>query len=172
MRLIVGISGASGAVYGIRLLEVLRELQEVEIHLVISNAARRTIALETDCALSAVERLAHVVHSVNDIAAPISSGSFRTDGMLVVPCSISTLSKIAVSSNDNLLVRAADVTLKERRRLVLCLRETPLHLGHLRLATQVAEIGGIVFPPVPAFYHRPSTIDHRRDCRSHRDETA
>jgi len=159
LRIVVGMSGSTGAIYGIRLLQVLSELKDVETHLVISNPARETIALETDYAIKQVEALAYKVHGINNIAASISSGSFKTDGMAVVPCSIKTLSGIANSFNDNLLVRAADVTLKEHRRLVLVVRETPLHLGHLRLMTQAAEIGAIITPPVPAFYHRPKTIE-------------
>ncbi len=159
MRLIVGISGASGVIYGIRLLEVLREVPEVETHLVVSSAARQTIALETDLRVKDVEALADEVYRFNDIAASISSGSFRTAGMVVIPCSMKTLSGISLSFSDNLLLRAADVTLKDRRRLVLVTRETPLHLGHLRLMVQVTEMGAIVLPPAPAFYHRPKTLD-------------
>lgn len=159
MRLIVGISGASGVIYGIRLLEVLREVPEIETHLVMSSAARQTIALETGLQVGDVEALADEVYRFNDIAASISSGSFRTAGMVVIPCSMKTLSGIALSFSDNLLLRAADVTLKDRRRLVLVARETPLHLGHLRLMVQVTEMGAIVLPPVPAFYHRPKTLD-------------
>jgi 4-hydroxy-3-polyprenylbenzoate decarboxylase len=157
-RLVVGISGASGAIYGIRMLEVLRDVADVEIHLVMSAAARQTIALETDWSHGDVEALADVVYKPGDIAAALSSGSFRTMGMIVIPCSMGTLSDIATSSSDNLLARAADVTLKEHRRLILVPREAPLHLGHLRLMVQVAEIGAIVCPPVPAFYQRPKTI--------------
>lgn len=157
-RLVVGISGASGVIYGIRLLEVLRDVDDVETHLVMSAAARQTIVLETDRPVAEVERLADVVYKPGDIAASLSSGSFRTMGMVVVPASMGTLSDIATSSSDNLLARAADVTLKEHRRLILVPRETPLHLGHLRLMVQVAEIGAIVCPPVPAFYQRPQTI--------------
>ncbi|HET9224634.1 MAG TPA: UbiX family flavin prenyltransferase [Roseiflexaceae bacterium] len=157
-RLIIGISGASGAIYGIRLLEVLRGVAEVETHLVISGAARQTIALETDYSLAAVEALANITYRINDIAAAISSGSYSTIGMVVVPCSMKTLAGIAFSLSDNLLLRAADVTLKERRRLVVVARETPLHLGHLRLMTQVTELGGVVMPPMPAFYHRPQSL--------------
>jgi 4-hydroxy-3-polyprenylbenzoate decarboxylase len=157
-RLIVGISGASGAIYGIRLLEVLRDIAEIETHLVLSGAARQTIALETDYSLAAVEALADVTYRINDIAAAISSGSYSTIGMVVVPCSMKTLAGIALSLSDNLLLRAADVTLKERRRLVVVARETPLHLGHLRLMTQVAELGGVIMPPMPAFYHRPLSL--------------
>lgn len=159
MRIVVGISGSTGAIYGIRLLQVLRECKDVETHLVMSSPAKQTVALETDYKVEEVEALASHVHRYNDIAAAISSGSFKTNGMVVIPCSIKTLSGISNSYNDNLLTRAADVTLKERRRLVLVLRETPLHLGHLRLMTQAAEMGAILLPPVPAFYHRPKTID-------------
>ena len=158
-RIIVGISGASGAIYGIRLLEVLREAADVETHLVLTPAARRTIPLETDFSVEQVERLAHHAHKSADIAASISSGSFRADGMAVAPCSMKTISGIASSYSDNLLLRAADVMLKDRRRLVLLVRETPLHLGHLRLLVQVTEMGAIVMPPVPAFYHRPATLE-------------
>ena len=159
MRIIVGISGSTGAIYGIRLLEVLRDCKNIETHLVMSNPAKQTILLETDYRIEQVEALAHTVHRYNDIGASISSGSFKTDAMVVIPCSVKTLSGIANSYDDNLLTRAADVTLKERRRLVLVLRETPLHLGHLRLMTAATEMGAILLPPVPAFYHRPKTID-------------
>ncbi|EON90337.1 MULTISPECIES: UbiX family flavin prenyltransferase [Plesiomonas] len=158
-RLIVGISGASGAQYGIRLLQVLQPLAQIETHLIISQAARRTIALETDFSLREVTALADVYHDVRDIAASVSSGSFRTAGMVILPCSVKTLSGIVHSYADDLLVRAADVVLKERRTLVLGVRETPLHLGHLRLMTQAAELGAVIMPPVPAFYHRPQTLD-------------
>jgi 4-hydroxy-3-polyprenylbenzoate decarboxylase len=157
-RLIVGISGASGVIYGIRLLEVLREVADVETHLVMSTAAAQTIGLETDYTAAQVEALADTVYRFRDIAAAIASGSFRTAGMVVIPCSMKTLAGIAHSYSDNLLLRAADVVLKDRRRLVLVPRETPLHLGHLRLMTQVAEMNAIVAPPMPAFYHRPETI--------------
>lgn len=157
-RLVVGISGASGVIYGIRMLEVLRDVADVETHLVMSAAARQTIALETDWSHGDVEALADVVYKPGDIAAALSSGSFRTMGMVVIPCSMGTLSDIATSSSDNLLARAADVTLKEHRRLILVPRESPLHLGHLRLMVQSAEIGAIVCPPMPAFYQRPQTI--------------
>ncbi len=159
MKIIIGISGSTGAIYGIRMLEVLRQHPDIETHLVISNPAKQTILLETAYAVEKVEALAHTVYRINDIAASISSGSFKTDGMVVIPCSIKTLSAIANSYDDNLLVRAADVTLKERRRLVLVVRETPLHLGHLRLMMRVAEMGAILAPPMPAFYHKPKTID-------------
>lgn len=158
-RLIVGISGASGAIYGVRLLQVLRDVAEVETHLVMSQAARQTLSLETDFSLRDVQSLADVVHDARDIAANISSGSFKTAGMVILPCSIKTLSGIVNSYTDTLVTRAADVVLKERRPLVLCVRETPLHLGHLRLMTQAAELGAVVMPPVPAFYHRPESLD-------------
>lgn len=158
-RLIIGISGASGAIYGVRLLQVLRDVTDVETHLVMSAAARQTLALETDLSVRDVQALANVTHDTRDIAASISSGSFQTAGMVILPCSIKTLSGIVHSYTDGLLTRAADVVLKERRPLVLCVRETPLHLGHLRLMTQAAEIGAVIMPPVPAFYHRPQTLD-------------
>ncbi len=158
-RLIVGISGASGAIYGVRLLQVLRDVADVETHLVMSQAARQTLSLETDYSLRDVQALADVVHDARDIAASISSGSFKTAGMVILPCSIKTLSGIVNSYTDTLVTRAADVVLKERRPLVLCVRETPLHLGHLRLMTQAAELGAVIMPPVPAFYHRPLTLD-------------
>ncbi|WP_148242345.1 UbiX family flavin prenyltransferase [Enterobacter asburiae] len=158
-RLIVGLSGASGAIYGVRLLQVLRNVAEVETHLVMSQAARQTLSLETDLSLRDVQALADVVHDARDIAASISSGSFKTAGMVILPCSIKTLSGIVNSYTDTLVTRAADVVLKERRPLVLCVRETPLHLGHLRLMTQAAELGAIIMPPAPAFYHRPTSLD-------------
>ena len=158
-RLIVGISGASGAIYGVRLLQVLRDVAGVETHLVMSQAARQTLSLETDLSLRDVQALADVVHDARDIAASISSGSFKTAGMVILPCSIKTLSGIVNSYTDTLVTRAADVVLKERRPLVLCVRETPLHLGHLRLMTQAAELGAVIMPPVPAFYHRPQSLD-------------
>ncbi|UAN30651.1 UbiX family flavin prenyltransferase [Enterobacter sp. JBIWA005] len=158
-RLIVGLSGASGAIYGVRLLQVLRSVTDVETHLVMSQAARQTLSLETDLSLRDVQALADVVHDARDIAASISSGSFKTTGMVILPCSIKTLSGIVNSYTDTLVTRAADVVLKERRPLVLCVRETPLHLGHLRLMTQAAELGAVIMPPVPAFYHRPTSLD-------------
>jgi 4-hydroxy-3-polyprenylbenzoate decarboxylase len=157
-RLIVGISGASAAIYGIRMLEALRQAK-VESHLVITKPARRIIPLETDYQVQQVEALATHVHPVDNVGALIASGSFQTDGMVIIPCSIKTLSGVANSYNDNLLVRAADVTLKEKRPLVLVVRETPLHKGHLRLMHAVADIGAVVYIPVPAFYTRPKTID-------------
>lgn len=158
-KIIVGISGASGIIYGIRLLEVLAQVKDVQTHLVISSAAGTTMRLETDYALDQVTALADVMYPFKDIAAAISSGSFKTDGMVVAPCSMKTLAGIASSFSDNLLLRAADVVLKDRRKLILVPRETPLHLGHLRLMTQVTEYGAIVAPPMPAFYHRPQSID-------------
>ncbi|MCZ7663635.1 MAG: UbiX family flavin prenyltransferase [Thermoleophilia bacterium] len=157
-RLVVGMSGASGTVYGVRILEVLRQAG-VETHLVMSEAARRVAELETVWRASEIGELAAVLHDNRDIGAPIASGSFLTDGMIVAPCSMKSLSAIAHSYGDSLLARAADVVLKERRRLVLVTRETPLHLGHLRLMTAVTEMGAIVLPPVPSFYHRPQTIE-------------
>ncbi|HHT7628798.1 UbiX family flavin prenyltransferase [Pasteurella multocida] len=157
-RLIIGISGASGAIYAIRLLEVLKPLDHIETHLIISNAARQTIAAETDYSIQAVKALADVNYDVRDIGAAISSGSYRTLGMIILPCSIKTLSGIAHSYTDDLITRAADVCLKERKPLVLCVRETPLHLGHLRLMTQAAEIGAQITPLMPAFYHHPKTV--------------
>ena len=158
-RLIVGISGASGAIYGIRLLEILQKLPEIDTLLIISKAAKRTIVLETDYKVDQVEKLANEVLPDHDIAASVSSGSYKPSGMVVIPCSIKTLSGIANSYADNLLVRAADVVLKEQRKLVLVLRETPLHLGHTQLMTRSIEIGATLLPAMPAFYHRPSTID-------------
>lgn len=157
-RIIVGISGASGVIYGIRLLQVLKDA-EVETHAVISGVAKKNILIETDFSVEDVEKLAFQVHDEKNMAASISSGSFKTDGMVVVPCSIKTLSGIAHSYDENLMIRAADVILKERRKLVLVVRETPLHKGHLELMTRVADLGGILLPPVPAFYHNPRTID-------------
>ena len=158
MKLIVGISGASGAIYGIRVLEVL-QLLGVETHLVLTEAGKKTVQLETDYELQAIEKLAKKVHEAENIGASIASGSFKTDGMIIAPCSIKSLSAIAHSYNENLLIRAADVTLKERRKLVLVVRETPLHAGHLQLMTEVTRMGGIILPPVPAFYSRPRTIE-------------
>ncbi|MBN1218762.1 MAG: UbiX family flavin prenyltransferase [Anaerolineae bacterium] len=158
-RLIVGLSGATGVIYGIRLLEVLREVNHIETHVIISSAAKRTIRLETDYALEQVEALADKPYHFNDIGAAISSGSYQTTGMVVIPCTVKTLSGIAHAYSDNLILRAADVVLKERRKLVLVFRETPLHLGHIRLMARVTEMGGIVMPPIPAFYHRPQSIN-------------
>lgn len=158
-RLIIGISGASGVIYGIRLLETLAQDKTIETHLVLSPAARATITQETAWKVSDVERLADVVHKPGDIGASIASGSFETMGMIVAPCSIKTLSAIANSFTADLLARAADVQLKEGRRVLLLVRETPLHVGHLRLMVQAAENGAIIMPPVPAFYGSPQTID-------------
>jgi len=158
-RIVVAISGASGAIYGIRALRALRAMPYVETHLIISAAARQTIAAETDWALKEVEALAHTVYDARAIGAAIAGGSFATRAMIVIPCSIKTLSAIANSYSADLIARAADVTLKEGRPLVLVVRETPLHLGHLRLMTRAAEIGAIIFPPVPAFYPKPQTLD-------------
>ena len=161
-RLIVGISGASGVIYGIRLLEMLRELP-IETHLVMSKAAEMTIAYETGHKAAEVKRLATVCHPVGDIGASISSGSFRTLGMIIAPCSVRTMSEITTGVTASLLTRAADVTLKERRRLVLLLRETPLHTGHLRTMLALSEAGGIIMPPVPAFYAELRDIDEMID---------
>jgi len=158
-RVVVGVSGASGVVYGIRALELLGEIDHIETHLVMTPSAKITLASESSLAPADVEALADVVHGSRDIAAPIASGSFATAGMIVAPCSIKSLSVIASSHSADLLGRAADVTLKERRPLVLMVRETPLHLGHLRLCRQAAEAGAVIFPPVPAFYSRPAGID-------------
>jgi flavin prenyltransferase len=158
-RIVIGISGASGVIYGVRLLEVLKGIEGVETHLILSKGARITMELEAGMKPDEAERLADRVHRPEDLAAPLSSGSFRTEGMIVAPCSMKSLSMIALSLNDNLLVRAADVTLKERRKLVLIPRETPLHLGHLRAMTAVTEMGGVILPPVPSFYHQPKTLD-------------
>jgi 4-hydroxy-3-polyprenylbenzoate decarboxylase len=156
-KLVVGLSGASGVAYGIRLLEALRDLR-IESHLVMTKPARMTIAYETDLSPKQVEAQADHVHAVDDIAAPISSGSFRTAGMIVAPCSVRSMSEIATGATGNLLTRAADVMLKERRPLILMVRETPLHLGHLRTMTQLTEMGAIILPPVPAFYAEPKTL--------------
>ena len=157
-RLIVGISGASGIVYGIRVLEALRDAG-IETHLVMTKSAEVTLAYETSVKVAQVRALARVVHPVADIGASISSGSFRTEGMIVAPCSIRSASEIAHGVTSNLLTRAADVVLKEHRRLVLMVRETPLHLGHLRTLTQLTEMGAVIMPPVPGFYQKPETID-------------
>ncbi|SNC58849.1 UbiX family flavin prenyltransferase [Sodalis endosymbiont of Henestaris halophilus] len=157
-RLIIGISGASGAVYGVRMLQVLSTLPGIETHLVMSSAAKQTLAIETTYSQQEVQELADVVHNPCDITACISSGSFQTFGMIILPCSIKTLSGIVNSYNEGLLTRAADVTLKEHRRLVLGVRETPLHLGHLRLMILATDLGAVIMPPIPAFYHRPTQI--------------
>ena len=159
MRLIVGISGASGVIYGIRMLQVLRDAPDVETHLVMSRYGRMNIGFETDMTVKEVEALADEVHSDRNLAANVSSGSFKTDGMVIAPCSMKTLSAIANSSADSLLTRAADVVLKERRRLVLMPREAPLHIGHCKLLYEVAQLGAVIAPPMPAFYNQPQTID-------------
>jgi 4-hydroxy-3-polyprenylbenzoate decarboxylase len=159
VRLIVGLSGATGAIYGIRILEVLSTLSDIETHVVISEAAKETIDRETDWTVAQVEALASYVYDNQDIGAAISSGSFETEGMVIIPCSMKTMSAIANSYNANLMTRAADVTLKEKRKLVLVVRETPLHLGHLRKLAELAEIGAVILPPMPAFYHYPKVID-------------
>ena len=161
-RLIVGISGASGVIYGARLLEMLRPLP-VETHLVMSRAAEVTLALETDLKPAEVRGRADVVHGIGDLAAPISSGSFKTIGMIIAPCSIRSMAEIASGVTTTLLSRAADVVLKERRRLVLLLRETPLHTGHLRTMTALSEMGAVIAPPVPAFYAKPQTLSEMID---------
>jgi flavin prenyltransferase len=157
-RIIVGIAGASGAIYGVRLLQVLREAG-VETHVIVSAGASTTIAHELHCSVADVTALADVVHDERDLAASIASGSFRVDGMVVAPCSIKVLSGVANSYDDSLIVRAADVRLKERQRLVLLVRETPLHVGHLELMVRAARAGAIIFPPVPSHYVQPATVD-------------
>ncbi|VFP80371.1 UbiX family flavin prenyltransferase [Candidatus Erwinia haradaeae] len=159
-RLILGISGASGVIYGVRALQVLQKVDDIETHIIITESASKTLLLESDYSVQDIYEMADVVHDVSDIAASISSGSFKTIGMVVLPCSIKTLSGIVYSSQDGLLIRAADVVLKEKRRLVLGVRETPLHLGHLRMMTAAAEMGAIIMPPVAAFYHRPNNLMH------------
>ncbi len=158
-KLIIAITGASGVIYGIRALEILRAAGNFETHLVLSPSAARTIAEETDYATTQVKALADTLHSYRDIGASVSSGSFKTEGMLIAPCSVKTLSGIANCFDDDLIVRAADVQLKERRRVVLLFRETPLHAGHIELMAQATRNGAIVMPPVPAFYHRPQSLD-------------
>ena len=158
-RLIIGISGATGAIYGIRLLQVLQTAPGIETHLVMSKAAERTITYETDLTIPQVRAMADASYNIADIGATISSGSFQVEGMIIAPCSMKTLSAVAHSLSIDLLGRAADVILKERRPLVLVVREAPLHLGHLRLMVQAAEMGAIIVPPVPAFYNFPKTLD-------------
>ena len=159
MVIIVAITGASGAIYGIRLLETLRKAKDVETHLVISDAGKRTIEYETSYRVADVEKLAHCCYRNNDIGATLASGSFHRDGMAVIPCTVKTMGALAHSYGENLVVRAADVTLKERKRLVLVVRETPLHLGHLRSMVQLTEMGAVILPPVTSFYSKPKTID-------------
>ena len=158
-RIVIGISGASGAAYGVRLLEKLNRRPEVETHLIVSRPAEKTLRQETGLLLNDLKALATVWHPIEEIGATIASGSFLTAGMIVAPCSIHTLAAIAHGLASNLLIRAADVTLKERRRLVLMVRESPLHLGHLRSMTAAAELGAIIAPPMPDFYNRPSSVD-------------
>jgi 4-hydroxy-3-polyprenylbenzoate decarboxylase len=158
MKIVVGITGASGSAYGLAALEALRRAK-VEVHLVLTRQAQRTIELETSHTAADFTKLADVLHDDEDLGAAVSSGSFLHDGMLVIPCSMKSAAAIAYSLNANLLVRAADVCLKERRRLVLVVRETPLHLGHLRTLTQLAEIGAVILPPIPAMYARPKSVD-------------
>jgi 4-hydroxy-3-polyprenylbenzoate decarboxylase len=164
MVIIIAITGATGAIYGIRLLEVLAPMQDIETHLVISAAGEKTIACETTWKVENVRKLASRSYNVDDVDAPIASGSFRRDGMIIAPCTIKTMSALANSYTENLIIRAADVTLKERKKLVVMVRETPLHLGHLRNMERLTEMGAIVLPPVPAFYHQPQTI---RDIVDH-----
>jgi len=159
MRLIVGISGASGVIYGIRMLEVLKSMPDVETHLVVSGGGKLNIKLESDWALKDVEALADEVHSDQNLAASIASGSFKTEGMVVAPCSMKTLSAIVHSYADTLVARAADVVLKEQRRLVLMPRETPIHAGHCKMLYEATQMGAILAPPMPAFYNNPQTID-------------
>ena len=158
-RLIIGISGATGAIYGVRMLEILAKIDDIETHLVMSKAGRMTIQVETPFSVKDVEALTDVVHDINNVGASISSGSFRTEGMVIAPCSMKSMGGIAHSLGADLLVRAADVVLKERKKLVLVVRETPLHLGHLEAMASLTRMGAMIFPPVPAFYHRPKTLD-------------
>lgn len=162
-RLIVAITGATGAIYGIRLLETMRRIGGVQTHLVVSSAGWLNVQHELGLTKDDVHPLADVVHNVRDVGASIASGSFSTDGMIIAPCSMKTLASVAHGMSDNLIARAADVILKERRRLVLLVRETPLNLAHLRNMTAVTEMGGIIFPPLPAFYNRPASIDEMVD---------
>ncbi|PPI88230.1 3-octaprenyl-4-hydroxybenzoate carboxy-lyase [Candidatus Pantoea edessiphila] len=158
-RLIIGISGASGIVYSLRMLQVLKKVDNIETHLVMSQSSYETLKIESKLNLRNVQDMANVIHNVQNMAASISSGSFKTLGMVILPCSIKTLSGIVHSYSDSLLIRAADVILKEKRKLVLCLRETPLHIGHLRMMTKAAKLGAIIMPMVPAFYHYPQNIE-------------
>jgi 4-hydroxy-3-polyprenylbenzoate decarboxylase len=162
-RLIVALTGATGAVYGVRLLQHLASTPGIETHLIVSDAAVLTLHQETGMQRRDLEALAHVVHKNRDIGAAIASGSFQSDGMVIAPCSMKTLASVALGMSDNLIARAADVVLKERRRLVLMVRETPFNLAHLRNMTSVTEMGGIVFPPLPSFYHKPASIEEMVD---------
>ncbi len=159
MKILIGINGASGVLYGIRLLQVLSSIQKIETHLIITPAGEQTIEIETGFKVAEIKALASYSYPIDDIGACLASGSFKHDGMIIAPCSMKTLSALAHSYTDNLLTRAADVTLKERRRLLLLVRETPLHLGHLRNMVAVTEMGGIIMPPIPAFYHKPHSIE-------------
>jgi 4-hydroxy-3-polyprenylbenzoate decarboxylase len=167
VKIVVGISGASGVVYGMRLLERLRAQNGVEIHLILTRSGEKTLFLETGLSAADARKLAHFSYSVEDIGSRLASGSYRTDAMVVAPCSIHTMSAIASGISDNLLVRAADIALKERRKLILMVRETPFHLGHLRSMTALAEMGAIIAPPIPGFYNQPQTVmdivDHSVD---------
>ncbi len=158
MVLIVGITGATGAIYGIRLMEVLSSIKGIETHLIISEAGETTIKYETEWSIEDVKKLATCTYDIKDVGARISSGSFQRDGMIIAPCTVKTMAALANSYNENLIIRAGDVTLKERKKLILALRETPLHLGHIRNMQQLTEMGAIIMPPVPAFYHKPKTI--------------
>ncbi|MDP5009475.1 MAG: UbiX family flavin prenyltransferase [Glaciimonas sp.] len=162
-RLIVAITGATGVAYGVRLLQILRDMPGIESHLMISDAGILNLHQELDMRRKDVDALADVVHNVRDVGASIASGSFQSDGMIIAPCSMKTLASVAIGLSDNLITRAADVVLKERRRLVLMVRETPLNLAHLRNMTSVTEMGGIIFPPLPGFYHRPQSIEEMID---------
>ncbi len=157
-RVVVGMTGSSGVIYGVRLLEVLQEIHEVETHLILSKGAEVNLRIETAHTAESVKALADIVHDVDDLAAPVSSGSYPVKAMIVMPCSMKSLAQIALSLNDNLLTRAADVTLKERRRLIVVPRETPLHLGHLKHMVSITEMGGTILPPSPSFYHGPKNI--------------
>lgn len=168
MRLIVAITGASGSIYGIRLLEKLRQAPGIEVHLVMTRTGEQTIRIETGRTADDIRRMAHHCHPIDDLASELASGSFPVSGMVVAPCSVRTLSSIACGISSNLLLRAADVTLKERRRLVLMVRESPLHLGHIRAMAAVTEMGAIVAPPVPAFYNRPESVMDIVDSSVHR----
>ncbi len=167
MKVVVGISGASGVIYGMRLLERLRAQADVEIHLILTRSGEKTLHIETGQMAADARRLAHFSYPVEDIGSRLASGSYRTDAMVIAPCSIHTMSAIAAGISDNLLVRAADIALKERRRLILMVRESPFHLGHLRSMTALAEMGAIIAPPIPGFYNRPETVmdlvDHSVD---------
>ncbi len=167
MRIVVGVSGASGAIYGLRLLERLRTHPAVEIHLIVTRSGEKTLFLETGKPISEVRALAHYSYPLEDISCRLASGSYPIDAMVVAPCSIHTMSAIAAGISSNLLIRAADVTLKERRRLILVIRESPFHLGHLRTMVSLAEMGAVIAPPVPGFYHQPQTVmdlvDHSVD---------